>query len=58
MVDIFRKPDAIAEIVDEAIARGDIDCVWFQLGLPNNEAAKSSRCWNESSYKINVLNRT
>ena len=40
MVDIFRKPDAIAEIVDEAIARGDVDCVWFQLGLANNEAAK------------------
>ena len=39
MVDIFRKPDAIAEIIDEAIARGDIDVVWTQLGLVNNEAA-------------------
>ncbi|WP_152632429.1 CoA-binding protein [Aliarcobacter butzleri] len=40
MVDIFRKPDAIALIVDEAIKRGDIKTVWFQLGLANNEAAK------------------
>ena len=39
MVDIFRKPDAIAEIIDEAIARGDVDVVWIQLGLVNNEAA-------------------
>ena len=39
MVNIFRKPDAIAEIIDEAIARGDVDVVWTQLGLVNNEAA-------------------
>ena len=39
MVDIFRKPDAIAEIIDEAIARGDVDVGWTQLGLVNNEAA-------------------
>ena len=29
----------IAEIIDEAIARGDVDVVWTQLGLVNNEAA-------------------
>ncbi|MEN8717692.1 MAG: CoA-binding protein, partial [Sulfurovum sp.] len=39
MVDIFRKPDAIAAVVDSAIKRGDIDIVWTQLGLVNNEAA-------------------
>ena len=43
MVDIFRKSDAIAEIVDEVIARGDVDCVWFQLGLANNEAALKAK---------------
>lgn len=42
MVDIFRKPDAIAAIVDAAIKRGDIDTVWTQLGLVNNEAAKKA----------------
>lgn len=45
MVNIFRKPDVIAEVVDEAIARGDIYCVWTQLGLVNNEAAaKAKEC--------------
>jgi len=43
MVDIFRKPDAIAEIIEEAIARGDVDTVWTQLGLVNNDAAKKAK---------------
>jgi len=30
-------------IVDEAIKRGDIKTVWFQLGLANNEAAKKAK---------------
>ena len=45
MVDIFRKPDAIAKVVDEAIRLKDsknIKSVWFQLGLANNEAAKKA----------------
>ncbi len=29
----------IATVIDEAIQRGDVDCVWTQLGLINNEAA-------------------
>ncbi len=43
MVDIFRKPDAIAQIVDEAIKRGDVDTVWMQLGIVNNEAAQKAK---------------
>ena len=43
MVDIFRKPDVIASVVDAAIERGDIDCVWTQLGLVNNEAAQKAQ---------------
>lgn len=42
MIDIFRKPDVIALVIDEAIERGDIDCVWTQLGLVNNNAAKKA----------------
>lgn len=42
MVDIFRKPEVIAQVVDECIQRGDIDCVWTQLGLVNNQAAKKA----------------
>ncbi len=43
MVDIFRKPSVIASVVDAAIERGDIDTVWTQLGLVNNEAAKKAK---------------
>lgn len=42
IVDIFRKPDVIASVVDECIVRGDVDCVWTQLGLVNNEAAQKA----------------
>lgn len=49
MVDIFRKPDAIAAVVDACIKRGDIDTVWTQLGLVNNEAAKKA---TEAGMKV------
>jgi uncharacterized protein len=49
MVDIFRKPDAIAEIIDEVISRGDVDTVWTQLGLVNNEAAAKAK---EAGLKV------
>ena len=45
IVDIFRKPDAIAKVVDEVIAiknEKNIKTVWFQLGLANNEAAQKA----------------
>jgi predicted CoA-binding protein len=40
MVDIFRKPLVIKSVIEEAIKRGDVDTIWTQLGLVNNEAAK------------------
>ena len=49
MVDIFRKPDAIAEIIGEAITRGDVDTIWTQLGLVNNEAAQKAK---EAGLKV------
>lgn len=42
IVDIFRKPDAIPAIVDDAIAI-DAKVVWMQLGLCNNESAEKAR---------------
>jgi len=43
MVDIFRKPDVIGQVIDVAIERGDVDIVWTQLGLVNNEAASRAK---------------
>lgn len=42
LVDIFRKPDAIPGIVDQAIATG-AKAVWMQLGLAHNAAADKAR---------------
>lgn len=49
MVDIFRKPDVIGLVIDAAIARGDVDTAWTQLGLVNNEAAAKAI---ESGMKV------
>ena len=43
MVDIFRKAEFIAQVVDEVLDRDDIKCVWTQLGLVNNGAAKKAK---------------
>jgi len=42
VVDIFRKPEAIPPIVDDAISIG-AKVVWMQLGLAHNESAEKAR---------------
>ena len=41
IVDVFRRHDAIPDVVDEAIAVG-AKVVWFQLGLRHDEAARTA----------------
>jgi predicted CoA-binding protein len=42
IVDIFRKPEAVPEIVDEAIAIGT-RVIWMQMGIAHNVAADKAR---------------
>lgn len=42
VVDIFRKPDAVPEIIRDAIAIG-AKTVWMQEGIVNNAAAETAR---------------
>jgi predicted CoA-binding protein len=42
MVDVFRRPEAVPPIVDDAIAIG-AKVVWMQLGIAHNESAKKAR---------------
>ncbi len=42
IVDVFRKPDAVPAIVDEAIAAG-AKTVWMQEGIAHNASAEKAR---------------
>jgi len=40
IVVVFRKPAAVSAVADAVIERGDVDLLWTQLGIVNNEAAQ------------------
>ncbi len=40
IVNIFRRPNRVGEVMDAAIARGDVKAVWMQMGIVNEEAAQ------------------
>lgn len=42
IVDVFRRPEHVPEIVDAAIARG-ARAVWMQLGVHHRDAAERAR---------------
>lgn len=37
-IDVFRSSDRVPEVVDEAIAIGDVEVLWLQLGISHPEA--------------------
>jgi uncharacterized protein len=50
IVDIFRRSDQVAPIVDEAIARG-VGAVWMQLGVQDGRAAEAARAHGIRVYQ-------
>lgn len=40
IVDVFRPSEEVADIVDNTIERDDVDVVWMQLGIRDDDAAK------------------
>ena len=41
-VDVFRRPEHIPPVVDEALAAGGVEILWLQLGIENPEAEKKA----------------
>lgn len=50
IVDIFRRSDQVAPIVDDAIARR-VPTIWMQLGVQNESAAAKARAQGIQVYQ-------
>jgi uncharacterized protein len=42
IVDIFRRSAAVPDVVDDALEKSGIRCIWMQEGVRNQEAAKKA----------------
>ena len=42
IVDIFRRPARVPEVIDDLLQKDGIRCVWIQEGVVNPEAAKKA----------------
>ncbi len=40
LVDVFRPAEEAVGVVEAAVDRGDVEAVWLQLGIENDEAAR------------------
>ena len=49
IVVVFRKPEAVMPVAETCIKRGDVDVLWTQLQIVNNEAAKKAK---ENGIKV------
>ena len=43
IVVVFRKPQAVLAVAEACIKRGDVDLLWTQLEIVNNEAAEKAK---------------
>lgn len=43
LVNVFRKPDFVMNVVEEAIKKGGVKTIWMQKGIVNNEAAEIAK---------------
>ena len=44
IVDIFRRSSAVPDVVDDALQKSGIRCIWMQEGVRDYEAAKKAEC--------------
>jgi uncharacterized protein len=42
IVNVFRRPARVPEVVQAAVARGGVKCIWMQEGVVNEEAKVQS----------------
>lgn len=42
IVDVFRRSSAVPEVVDDALEKSGIHCIWMQEGVIHREAAKKA----------------
>jgi len=43
LVDVFRKPAIVTDVVEDILQRDDVKVLWTQLGIVNDEACKKAQ---------------
>lgn len=42
IVNIFRRPARVPEVIEAALAKGGVRCIWMQEGVVNHDAARQA----------------